>query len=74
MTLVIAGTNPLAVDTVGEAVMRINPKNVKHLRFAEKKGFGTCNLRQIKIIAESKECVKKKFRRALSSRLLHYLA
>jgi uncharacterized protein (DUF362 family) len=47
MNLVIAETDPLAVDTVGAAVMRINPKNVKHLRLAEKKGFGTCNLRQI---------------------------
>jgi uncharacterized protein (DUF362 family) len=49
MNLVIAETGPLAVDTVGAAVMCINPKNVKHLRLAEKKGFGTCNLRQIEI-------------------------
>ena len=74
MNLVIAGTDPVAVDAVGAAVMRINPKNVKHLRLAEKKGLGTCNLEQIEIIGESIESVKKKFRRALSSRLLRYLA
>ena len=74
MNLVIAGTDPVAVDAVGAAVMGINPKNVKHLRLAEKKGLGTCNLEQIEIIGESIESVKKKFKRTLSSRLLRYLA
>ena len=77
MNLVIAGTDPVAVDAVGAAVMGINPKNVKHLRLAERKGLGTCNLEQIEIVGEvgeSIESVKKKFRRSLSSRLLRYLA
>jgi len=77
MNLIIAGTDPVAVDAVGAAVMGINPKNVKHLRLAEKKGLGTCNLEQIEIVGEvgeSIENVKKKFRRSLSSRLLRYLA
>ncbi len=77
MNLVIAGTDPVAVDAVGAAVMGINPKNVKHLRLAEKKGLGTCDLEQIEIageVGESIESVKKKFRRSLSSRLLRHLA
>lgn len=77
MNLIIAGTDPVAVDAVGAAVMGINPKNVKHLRLAERKGLGTCNLEQIEIVGEvgeSIESVKKKFRRSLSSRLLRYLA
>jgi uncharacterized protein (DUF362 family) len=77
MNLIIAGTDPVAVDAVGAAVMGINPKNVKHLRLAERKGLGTCNLEQIEIVGEvgeSIENVKKKFRRSLSSRLLRYLA
>ncbi len=77
MNLVIAGTDPVAVDAVGAAVMGINPKKVKHLRLAEKKGLGTCNLEQIEIageVGESIESVKKKFRRSLSSRLLRHLA
>jgi uncharacterized protein (DUF362 family) len=74
MNLIIAGTDPVAVDAVGAAVMGINPKNVKHLRLAEKKGLGTCNLEQIEIVGESIENVKKKFRRSLSSKLLRHLA
>ncbi|MCK5563499.1 DUF362 domain-containing protein [Candidatus Bathyarchaeota archaeon] len=74
MNLVIAGTDPIAVDAVGAAVMSITPKNVKHLRLAEKKGLGTCDLEQIEIIGESIESVKKKFRRSLSSKLLRHLA
>lgn len=74
MNLVIAGTDPVAVDAVGAAVMSITPKNVKHLRLAEKKGLGTCDLEQIEIVGESIESVKKKFRKSLSSKLLRHLA
>ncbi|NIO36858.1 DUF362 domain-containing protein, partial [Candidatus Bathyarchaeota archaeon] len=41
MNLVIAGTDPVAVDAVGAAVMSIPPPDVKHLLLAEKKGLGT---------------------------------
>jgi uncharacterized protein (DUF362 family) len=74
MNLVIAGTDPVAVDAVGAAVMSIPPEKVKHLRLAEKKGLGTCNLEQIEMVGEPIEEVKRKFRRALSSKLLRYLA
>ena len=74
MNLVIAGTDPVAVDAVGAAVMSITPENVKHLRLAEEKGLGTCDLEQIEIIGESIESVKKKFRKSLSSKLLRHLA
>ncbi|UCE15731.1 MAG: DUF362 domain-containing protein [Candidatus Bathyarchaeota archaeon] len=74
MNLVIAGTDPVAVDAVGAAVMGVSPKNVKHLRLAEKKGIGTCDLERIKIVGEPIERVRKKFRRSLSSRVLRYLA
>jgi len=70
MNLVIAGTDPVAVDAVGSAVMGIRPSNVKHLVLAEKKGLGTCNLEQIKVLGEPIENVRKKFRRSVSSRVL----
>ena len=73
MNLVIAGTDPVAVDTAGAAVMCIAPADVKHPRFAEKKGLGTCNLDEITILGEPIEKVKRKFRRSLSSRLLAHL-
>ncbi len=74
MNLVIAGTDPVAVDAVGAAVMGVQPESVKHLRLAEEKGIGTCDLRRIKIVGEPIERVRKKFRRSLSSRVLRYFA
>jgi len=74
MNLVIAGTDPVAVDAVGAAVMGVPPESVKHLCLAEEKGIGTCDLKRIKIVGEPIEKVRKRFRRALSSRVLRYLA
>jgi len=67
MNLVIAGTDPVAVDAVAAAVMDIPPTDVKHLVLAEKKGLGTCNLQEITVLGETVEKVKRKFR--LPSRL-----
>jgi len=74
MNLVIAGIDPVAVDAVGAAVMGVPPESVKHLCLAEEKGIGTCDLKQIKVVGEPIEKVRKKFRRALSSMVLRYLA
>jgi uncharacterized protein (DUF362 family) len=73
MNLVIAGTDPVAVDAVGAAVMGIPPTNVTHLLLAEKKGLGTCNLEEITVLGEPIEKVKRKFHRSFSSRLLVHL-
>jgi uncharacterized protein (DUF362 family) len=70
MNLVIAGTDPVAVDAVGAAVMGIPPTDVEHLVLAEKKGLGTCDLEKISVLGEPIERVKRKFRRSFSSRLL----
>jgi len=42
MDLVIAGTDPVAVDAVGATVMGISPTEVRRLVLAERKGLGTC--------------------------------
>jgi len=73
MNLVIAGTDPVAVDAVGAAVMGVEPADVKHLRLAEKKGLGTCHLEEIAVLGEPIEAVRRKFSRALASRLLSHL-
>lgn len=70
MDLVIAGTDPVAVDAVGSEVMGVRSSDVKHLVFAEKKGLGTCNLDQITVLGEPIENVRKRFRRSISSRVL----
>jgi uncharacterized protein (DUF362 family) len=69
MNLVIAGTDPVAVDAVGAAVMSIPPESVKHLRLAEERGLGTCNLKDITVLGEPIEKVKKKFRTSFLSRV-----
>lgn len=73
MNLVIAGTDPVAVDAVGAAVMSIPPERVKHLRLAEERSLGTCNLERIEILGEPIEKVKKKFRTSFLSRFLVHL-
>jgi len=70
MNLVIAGTDPVAVDAVGAAVMSIAPQAVKHLRLAEERGLGTCRLERIQILGEPLENVRKKFRTSLVTKLL----
>jgi uncharacterized protein (DUF362 family) len=72
MDIVIAGTDPVAVDAVGAAVMGISPTEVKHLVLAEKKGLGTCRLENIEVIGEPTEKVGRKFRRSISSKILKY--
>ena len=74
MNLVIAGTDPVAVDAVGAAVMGISPTDVKHLVLAEKKGLGTCDLEKITVLGEPIEKVKRKFHRSLSSRFLVHIS
>jgi uncharacterized protein (DUF362 family) len=64
MDLVIAGTDPVAVDAVGAAVMGVSPETVEHLSHAEEKGLGTCDLNQIEVVGEPIEKVRKKFRRS----------
>ncbi len=73
MNLVIAGTDPVAVDAVGAAVMSIPPESVNHLRLAEERGLGTCNLKEITVLGEPIEKVKKKFRTSFLSRFLVHL-
>lgn len=70
MNLVVAGTDPVAVDAVGAAIMGVPQEDVKHLRFAVEKGLGISDLNQIKILGESIESVKKKFRSSVLSKIL----
>jgi len=74
MNLVIAGLDPVAVDTVGAAVMDFNPGKVGHIILAAKKGLGVCDLSGIKVLGEPIEKVKKKFKPSFSLRLLSRFA
>lgn len=72
MNLVIAGTDPVAVDTVGARIMGIPINDIKHLTFAEKKGLGTADLNKIEILGEPIEKVRKNFERSILSGLLRH--
>ena len=69
MNLVIAGVDPVAVDAVGASVMGMPPEAIKHLRLAEERGLGTCNLHQIQMVGEPLEKVRRKFRTSFAIRL-----
>jgi len=70
MNLIIAGTDPVAVDAVGATVMSIPPENVKHLNLAEDAGLGASRLERIEILGEPIERVKRKFKTSLLSKFL----
>jgi uncharacterized protein (DUF362 family) len=69
MNLVIAGTDPVAVDAVGAIVMGIRPEYVKHLSLAEECGLGTCNPERIQVLGEPIEKVRRKFRTSFLSKI-----
>lgn len=63
MNLVIAGRDPVAVDTVGAAVMSVDPDTVDHIKLAVSKGLGTNDFNRIEVLGEKIDSVKKRFRR-----------
>lgn len=71
MNLVIAGTDPVATDTVGAAVMEIN--RVRHIRLAEEHGLGIGSLDSIEILGEPIEKVKKNFKAISNPKVLRRL-
>jgi uncharacterized protein (DUF362 family) len=69
MNLVIAGTDPVAVDAIGATVMGIPLEYVKHLSLAEECGLGTCHLERIQVLGEPIEKVRRKFRTSFLSKI-----
>jgi len=74
MNIVIAGLDPVAVDTVGAAVMGVDPEKIEHIILAAKKGLGICDLDKIRILGEPIEKVKRKFKPSFSFKLLSRFA
>jgi len=50
MGLLISGSDPMAVDTVGAALMGYAIKDVKHLALCAETGIGESDIRKIKIV------------------------
>ena len=49
MGLIVMGTNSCAVDTVGCHMVNVQPKDLTHLEYAARRGFGPMDLGQIEI-------------------------
>lgn len=67
MNTIIAGTDPVAVDVVGCAVMGIEPDEVATNRIAVQEGLGCGNLDKIQIKGVLIEKVKRNFKRPVIS-------
>ena len=52
MGAVVMGTNSCAVDTVCCHMVRVNPADLIHLRFASERGFGPMSLEQIEVLGD----------------------
>jgi uncharacterized protein (DUF362 family) len=48
--IMIFSTDPVAADAVGAKLLGYDPLGIKHLRLAQEKGLGICDLKGIKII------------------------
>jgi uncharacterized protein (DUF362 family) len=68
--VVIAGTDLVAVDTVGAAVMGVDPTTVRHVQFAAERGLGIGELAKIEVLGEAIPDVAKPFSQALSEEKL----
>ncbi|MHA1105439.1 MAG: DUF362 domain-containing protein [Promethearchaeota archaeon] len=78
MDVILAGYDPVALDTVACQITGINPNNVIHLKKAEEKHLGTMAMGEIEILGSSVEEVFRKFKkpkiRPVSAPLPRWLA
>lgn len=51
--VIVAGRDPVAVDTVCSQVMGVDPQEVLHLKYAEELGVGTMNPDEIEVVGQS---------------------
>jgi uncharacterized protein (DUF362 family) len=62
LNLILAGTNPLTVDTVCAHLMGFDPHKIFTLKLCAEKGLGEIDLDRIEIVGEPLESVKRPFR------------
>ena len=63
MDLIIAGKDPVAVDTVTSAVMGFEPEEYGCIDAAAKAGIGTADLNKIEVVGEPISKVQRRFKR-----------
>ena len=62
MDLIVAGADPVAVDSVCTAIMGFDPKNIVHITMAAQNGLGMVDLSQIAVEGEKIASVAKPFK------------
>jgi uncharacterized protein (DUF362 family) len=62
MGIIIAGEDPVSVDAVGAAIMGFDPLSIGHIRRAHERHLGIGDLRQIEVVGEAIESVRRDFR------------
>ncbi|MGC8833958.1 MAG: DUF362 domain-containing protein [Armatimonadota bacterium] len=63
MNMVIAGRDPVAVDSVCAEIMGVNPAQVKHIQYAAQAGLGNMDLSRITVKGVQISEVKRRFAR-----------
>jgi hypothetical protein len=63
MDLIVAGKDPVAVDTVVLQIMGIDPQEQTHAILAQALGIGTMDMEMIEVVGEQIENVKTSFKR-----------
>jgi len=56
--IVMAGTDPVAVDSVAVRIMGHDPKKIRHIRIAAEEGLGKIDLDQINVVGETMDSLK----------------
>jgi uncharacterized protein (DUF362 family) len=64
MNLILAGHDPVAVDTVSAELMGFDSSKIKHLQFCSQRGIGMNLIKEIKIIGENIDDCRTHFSKA----------
>jgi len=64
MNMIVAGTDPVAVDHVCTRLMGLNPDDIEHITLAEKVGLGTNNPDNIHIVGADLDETKVRFKKS----------
>ena len=67
MNLIIAGYDPVALDTVICQIIDFNPSEISYISKAEEKGLGTSDLKKFEFVGSSIRSVRKKFKKPKTS-------
>ncbi len=64
LNIIMASENPVAMDGVILEIMQMSPDDVKHIKLAAEMGLGSIDLKDIDILGDGIDGIKRKFRPA----------